>query len=375
MTLERIVSLCILLIVFVCKTQGQPRVDSIKWMRSEIMTSEMKHKRHSFFEIDSSYIEPQHYNLTFMMQNTNTYEVYRLSNSQQQSITFAPETAVKVGPYFGWRWAVLGYTLDIRHLSLKSDSRRRKEYNLSFYSSVMGLDIYFRKTGNDYKIRNIYLGEDVDTQPLRGADFSGLSSSIKGFNLYYIINHRKFSYPAAFSQSTVQRRSAGSMLLGIGYTRHKLSMNWVEMGRLIDRHLQLPQEVTRLDTTLRSTTVRYTDISLSAGYAYNWVFAHNWLLAGSLSLGLSYKETTGDMEHRRLSFREFTLSNLSLDGIGRFGIVWNNTRWYAGASTILHAYNYRRKQFSTNNFFGSINVYVGVNFIRKGNQNKRKNDS
>ena len=343
-------------------------------MRSEI-TSEMKHKRHSFFEIDSSYIEPQHYNLTFMMQNTNTYEVYRLSNSQQQSITFAPETAVKVGPYFGWRWAVLGYTLDIRHLSLKSDSRRRKEYNLSFYSSVMGLDIYFRKTGSDYKIRNIYRGEDVDTQPLRGADFSGLSSSIKGFNLYYIINHRKFSYPAAFSQSTVQRRSAGSMLLGVGYTRHKLSMNWVEMGRLIDRHLQLPQEVTRLDTTLRSTTVRYTDISLSAGYAYNWVFAHNWLLAGSLSLGLSYKETTGDIEHRRLSFREFTLSNLSLDGIGRFGIVWNNTRWYAGASTILHAYNYRRKQFSTNNCFGSINIYVGVNFIRKGNQNKRKNDS
>ena len=34
-------------------------------------------------------------------------------------------------------------------------------------------------------------------------------------------------------------------------------------------------------------------------------------------------------------------------------------------SAIMHSYNYRKRQFSTNNTFGSINFYVGLNFGRK----------
>ena len=34
---------------------------------------------------------------------------------------------------------------------------------------------------------------------------------------YYIFNHRRFSYSAAFTQSYIQRRSAGSWLAGFSY--------------------------------------------------------------------------------------------------------------------------------------------------------------
>ena len=34
-------------------------------------------------------------------------------------------------------------------------------------------------------------------------------------NAFYVFNYRRFSYPAAFSQSYIQRRSAGSFLLAI----------------------------------------------------------------------------------------------------------------------------------------------------------------
>ena len=40
---------------------------------------------------DSSYIEPQHYNYTVMLQNTNTYEEYTLSSKEGQRISFAPD--------------------------------------------------------------------------------------------------------------------------------------------------------------------------------------------------------------------------------------------------------------------------------------------
>ena len=59
------------------------------------------------------------------------------------------------------------------------------------------------------------------------------------------------------------------------------------------------------------------------------------------------------------------MRNFNLDGVGRFGIVWNNNKVYAGASTILHSYNYNKQHFSTNNFFGSVNIYVGINFGKR----------
>ena len=319
-----------------------------------------------FNEIDTTYIEPQHYNYAVMLQNTNTYETYRISSKSGQSVSFAPEMTYRIGPYFGWRWIFLGYTFDISHLT---SSHNKKEFDISLYSNLMSIDLYYRKTGNDYKIRNIGLNHQQKT--IRDVDipFSGLNVGIIGFDLYYIFNHKKFSYPAAFSQSTVQRRSCGSALMGIGYTRHSIHLDYEKLQKTMDN---LPSDIEekygtiKLDSGLMFNDVKYKNFSVSGGYAYNWVFARNWLAAASLSLSLAYKESEGDLWKSQTSrFRDFSFSNITFDSTGRFGIVWNNTRWFAGMSAIIHSYNYRKTQFSTNNSFGSLNFYVGMNFKRK----------
>lgn len=315
-----------------------------------------------FSKLDTNYVEPQHYNFTVMLQNTNTYEMYRLESRSGHSITFTPKPTIKLGPYFGWRWVFLGYTLDLTHLH---GGNNKREFDLSLYSSQIGIDLFYRKTGNDYRIRRMNLGDDIDTSPLHKVNFDGISASIKGFNLYYIFNHRKFSYPAAFSQSTVQRRSCGSPLVGIGYTRHTLNVDWNKLNAVVSEHLNQDIALSRLDSSLTFGKIRYTDVSFSGGYGYNWVFAHNWLFASSLSLAIAYKHTSSETQRQHFSLKDFTLDNINLDGVGRFGIVWNNTRWYFGANAIFHSYNYRKKQFSTNNVFGNVNIYVGFNFDRR----------
>jgi len=312
-----------------------------------------------FNKVDTSYIEPQHYNFTVMLQNTNTYDLYTIESKNGYSMVFAPELTVKIGPYFGWRWIFAGYTFDIGHLSNNS----KKEFDISIYSSKIGIDLFYRKTGEDYKIRDIDLGKDINTKSLNGMPFGGLSVGIKGFNAYYIFNHHKFSYPAAFSQSTRQKRSCGSPLIGLGYTRHVLGFDYNKLQSLIKE--KIPEYEQQIDSGLMFSKIRYTDISLSGGYAYNYVFSKNWLLAISLSLAIGYKHSSGDLQHNGFRFRDFSFSNISLDGVGRFGIVWNNDKWYAGSSAILHSYNYNKPQFSTSNLFGSINIYVGFNFGRR----------
>lgn len=315
-----------------------------------------------FSRVDTSYIEPQHYNFQTMLQNTNTYEVYRLQTHSGIALTLAPQPTYKLGPYFGWRWIFLGYAFDLTHLG---NSNNRLEFDLSFYSSKVGIDLFYRRTGDDYKIRNLDLGDKINTDKITNTPFDGFSASIRGFNLYYIFNHRRFSYPAAFSQSTVQRRSYGSPLLGIGYTKHTLNLDWERLNRVIKERLSTEDGLAKVDSDLISAKIKYSDLSLSGGYAYNWVFAHNWVFASSLSLALGYKHSYGNIGGKEITADDFSFRNFNMDGVGRFGLVWNNTKWYVGASAILHAYNYRKQQFSTNTVFGNLNFYVGFNFNKK----------
>jgi len=323
-----------------------------------------------FDRIDKQYIEPQHYVFTAMLQFTHTYDIFTLRSAGDgaQSVTFAPDMNVKVGPYFGWKWFFAGYTFELGNVNLQ---RIKQELDLSIYSSQIGIDLFYRRTGNDYKLRNASLGRLVDASPLENQSFSGLKAGITGINVYYIFNHGRFSYPAAFSQSTIQKVSCGSWMAGVGYKKNSLDLDYNSLQALVDD--RLGAQTVPLDSGLMIKGVSYHNISLSGGYAYNWVFAKGWLFAASVQAALAYKKSSGNVADNKEA--GFSFSNVNLDGIGRFGIVYNNMRWYAGASVIVHTNNYRKPRFSTNNTFGSMNMYVGYNFGLKKKYRKKEETS
>ena len=324
----------------------------------------------NFSRVDTNYIEPQKYNFTVMLQNTTSFEGYTLKLQDDHSVVFAPEPSYKLGPYFGWRFVFIGYTIDIKRLK----NEAREAVALSLYAPQLGVDLFYRKSGDNYRISRVNFGNEAVNNAMRKVYFDGFETSERGFNLYYIFNHSKFSYPAAYSQSTVQRRSAGSALAGMSYSRHSLNVDWDKFHQLMDDKVGAGTSVAVADTSMHSTNISYTDFSLSGGYAYNWVFAHNWLFDVSMQLALGYKQLTGTAnKNSRDFFRNFDFKNLMIDGVGRTGIVWNNMRWYAGASAVFHTYNYRRSKFSANSTFGNVYVYVGYNFGLKSSYRKKHN--
>ena len=326
----------------------------------------LKRTLRKFTDIDTNYVEPQHYNWALMVQGTYNYDIYRLSTKgdNEQTVTFAPAPAFKFGPYFGWRWIFLGYTIDLKSLSF---TQKKREFDFSFYAAQVGVDLYYRRTGSDYMIRNVDLGKDINTAPLEDIPFDGLNVGITGFNAYYIFNHKRFSYPAAFNQSTMQKISCGSWMTGLGYIRNSLEFDYDRMQQLASERLHRPIQ---LDSGLMFNSVKYYNLNASVGYAYNWVFARNCLFCSSLSLALSYKKTRGTTADEDNS--GFDLNNFNVDGIGRFGVVWNNNKWYAGASAIVRTYKYHKSRFAANNIFGSLNIYAGFNFGPRGPYKKKK---
>ena len=321
-----------------------------------------------FDRTQEDYIEPQHYEFTVMMQATRTFESFVLS-SNDQSIKLAPDGLTKVGPYFGWRWFFFGWTFDIKNLGFKS-SGLRQEFDLSIYTSQVGVDLYYRRTGNDYKIRDVKLGSGINSDLFEGVPFAGVNVGITGVRAYYIFNHEHFSYPAAFSQSTCQKISCGSWMAGAGYTNNTLDLNYEALADALKERMPAGQEV-QLDSGMLFNSIKYNDFMLSGGYAYNWVFAKNFLFCASGQVAVSYKTSYGKTADEK---RGFDFGKVNPDFIGRFGLVYNNTHWYAGASFILRTNNYHTSRFKANNMYGSLNAYIGYNFVLKKKYRKKKTE-
>ena len=372
MNLRVLISTLLLTIVFplwAAKKSGAPKgdclldtvmvVDSAQQQEAPRKLGLIRRVIRGFDRLDENYIEPQHYVFQAMVMSTYRYDFYRLSSAEihEQNLSFGSDGNLKIGPYFGWKWVFLGYTFSLNHPNF---SRDKTEFDLSIYSSQIGVDLLYRRTGNDYKIREAGLGAGIDTHPLEGVTFNGMQVGITGVNAYYIFNHGRFSYPAAFAQSTRQKISCGSWMAGLGYTRNSLKLDYDQLKEVIEERLA-PQQVV-LDSGLMFRSIEYNDFSISGGYAYNWVFAPKWLFcaSGQVALGMKNVSTTvsgGEEGYSKLNF--------SPNLLGRFALVYNNSVWFAGLSAIIRSNTYRRSRFMTNNTFGTFDVYVGYNFGKK----------
>ena len=311
-----------------------------------------------YYDYDTAYIVPPKHYYTFMMQHSSNFEQYTIRSigNKRQTLRFAPDHSYRLGAYFGWRGLFLGASVNLNDLfSERNGTNKRTEYFINLYGNKIGADFFYRRTGNDFKIRhtNGFLHNNTDYN-FKGADFSGLKVRAMGFNVYYVFNNNHFSYPAAYAQSTVQKISRGTLVAGFSWSRHHLDFN----------HQLLPDEIrTELSDDLKFKQVKYLDFNINLGYAFNWVFADNWLLAVALTPAIAYKASRITTERHTYN-QQF--HNINLDFITRTGIVYNNNHFFAGASAVAHIYQYYQKNFALTDNFGVLNIYAGFNFgLRK----------
>lgn len=304
---------------------------------------------------DTRYITPNQYNWTFMLQYSNSYEYYKFSaKNNPQSITLSPDNRNKLGIYVGWKWIFLGWSFDLDRHNTKND------WNFSFYTSKVGIDVFHRKTGENFKIRKLtgfkhpITGDNIIPQHTL---FDGISVEQTGINLYYIFNNKKFSYPAAYSQTTNQRISCGTFILGLSYSRQSFRMDATKFEPIIRE---------TITPSMNFDQIKYHDYSINAGYSYNWVFAKNCLANISLTPAIGYKRSRIRSDEEQSIFK-----NINADLVSRIALVYNNSRYFVGLSAVMHTYTYRRDALSIINGFGVLNVYSGINLFRKKEKNNK----
>ena len=300
-------------------------------------------------EQDTAYVAPNKFNLSIMPQYTYGYEYYRFSTpNKAQSIVISPTSNNKIGINGGWRWISLGYSFTLNEVQPEFDME------LNLYCSRAGLELFYRKRSDGFKIRSLN-GFYNDELPLTNycREIDGLSTLQMGANAFYIFNYRKFSFPAAYSQSTNQRMNAGSVILGVNFHEQQFMFDHTKIDPEISRQM-LPE--------LKFQNVKYMDVSINLGYSFNWVFAKAFLANISAIPALGYKNTS--LKFKINNSKEF-ISSINVDLVTRLALVYNNGRYYAGASLVSHTYSYTKSSLSILNGFGYLKVYAGFNFWRR----------
>jgi len=155
---------------------------------------------------------------------------------------------------------------------------------------------------------------------------------------YYAFNARKFSYAAAFTQSYIQKRSAGSWLLSAAFYGSRITAE-------SDGYIKL----------------NHIDAALGGGYGYNWVPGKGWLLHVSFTPTIcfySHTSLTIDDEYDDvyMQFPEFIF-------LGKSAIVYQTKKWIFGANFIYYgAYNGDKKTLAVMSSKFNLRAFIGMRF-------------
>lgn len=295
-------------------------------------------------DFDPQYSLPSFYIWTAQVQNTTSCEWINMDTPQGMELSMRSRVSNRLGPYFGWRFILLGTTVDLNTIG-RGTSKRKDEFTLSINSNLFNIDLIRRRTGGDFMMRTLNYTDPVygkmdlkNMLELNDMDLGDYTkNSLTGININHFINHKKYSNPAAFTNGAIQLRSVGTPIIGLGYTRQKVETESAslfgaiglmmldnandgqllsdekieEMDRLYDSDpdaydAELTKvlragwpALTRVEegNSVRSfltnripTSTTIDDWHLQLGYAYNLVFSRRLLfgISAVISPGLKY---------------------------------------------------------------------------------------
>ena len=273
MSMIRNITICCLMLLLNVAAQAQETTDSVttdsvstQTTKQKLMARLGKVQRYldakARAKVDSNYIEvPKKPWRVVLRYKESVYDV-DYSNSvgspaagdgMDWDICFEPPVSPSIGVWAGYRG--LGFS------AAKSLGKKK------------GTSLSFSCTGAKYGANLRLRGFDIDEATLTGTIYEGgqvlhgtsdahfrapVSIASLYLNGYYVFNGRRYSQAAAYNQSVIQRRSAGSLLLGATWYMAALDYSDDKNTGMI----LLSRNIGRINVQQGN---------IGVGYGYNWV--------------------------------------------------------------------------------------------------------
>ena len=212
---------------------------------------------------------------------------------------------------------------------------------INYYSNTFGLDFTFEKV----KAFRGRTSLESHTRKLSSA------TNMRQFAVtgYYVFNGKKFSLPAVFNSTWVQKRSAGSFLVQAAFNTGR-----IKIGGDLDTDEAVASIPERIDMN---------SLAIGGGYGYNLVVGKHWLLhvtaQPSLMVWQNYKLHTTDRKGNE-EVNKMDTSHINFFLVGRIGAIYSWDRYFIGLTSVVqHSksgkdsdFALRDTQWQTRAFFG-----------------------
>lgn len=220
--------------------------------------------------------------------------------------TLKAEMKSTAGVTVSYRGVSLGYSVNPAKLAGRN---KDNELTFSTYGNRVGFELA-------YTSANTFSGEAEHGENKYDIGQGSVEMEMLQANAYYAFNHRRFSFPAAFSQSQVQKRSCGSWLLGLSAFAGRIS---AEANAIHG---------------IGATRLSSINVAVGGGYAYNFVIKRKWLLHISAMphvVVFSRNKLTVGGTRQRTPYRFPSLTN-----VGRLAAVRNFRNSFMGMSAVVN---------------------------------------
>ncbi len=238
----------LLLCLFAAESNGQSRRERVRDKLDSMLTA-----RYQKTNYDTAYLGRPQGRLTLKLRTnisgSNFYIDRRVSGKEGSSrLRTAHKATLSIGA--SYRGISGGLSLNPGSLSGRN---KDFEINVNAYSNRYGIDVVYQDS-RTLSGTALFNGKEVFLE--RGM----IDMKMLIVDGYYAFNSRRFSYPAAFTQSYVQKRSAGSWLVGFSYLGGRIKTTGEKLADAPDLRIYVGH------------------LAIGGGYAYNLVVGRRLLL-------------------------------------------------------------------------------------------------
>lgn len=243
------------------------------------------------------------------------------------------DISATVGANISYRGLTLGFSINPAKLYGKN---KDNTFTLSSYGNRMGIDLSY-SSANTFSGKAEYGGEK------RRIAAGKVGMDLLETNVYYSFNRRKFSFPAVFTQSQVQKHSCGTWLAALSAFAGKFTTGDGTIPGLANSELSM------------------LNVAVGAGYAYNFALRRKWLLHISATPQLvvySRARLLVGGDRQRAPFKFPALTN-----VGRIAATYNFRNSFMGMYVVVNTWNMGdRDKMSTGIIRWRARMLYGIRF-------------
>lgn len=272
----------------------------------------------------------------------NWVDSYYMNIGRNMPIRMMSDIYCSAGFFLQYMAVSYGYSLDLSNIIGNRPANHKKmEYN--FNCARFNIEAhYWENTGGSY-IRTF---GDYHKGHLIKEEFPGVIFKTIGTSGYFFFNNKKYSMGAAYNFSKIQKKSAGSAIIGFNFNNLDVTMDFNHLPANLVPFLKFDPSRYRF---------HYNTFAIMSGYSYNWVLNKRLLFNISAFPGVGYTKSYGDSV-------EANSKQLSMVIKGQTSLTYNLGDFFVCAVGKMDGNWYISRNLSFLSSVENLQISTGVRF-------------